>query len=234
MTMLKLFHPVLIGSLLLLPATLLRADPPSPGQANAPAAAPAVNKNPNPAAPDAFNRYGKILAPSDDAAHPVKLNLPFPGVGELKIPSQEELSLRDKLEQLATLSDADVRTQLDQWPPYSKMKLGDEGQMLLKIQQFKDLRTKIAQAQAHQLGLTLTPAQQALFEKEYWDKQLQMDHELAQQFEPIFQAREAKMQQELLREFSPPGTAGAPASKPAPVPPGAVAPTTVAQQQPAH
>jgi hypothetical protein len=201
------------------------------GQTTPPAAAPAVNKSPNPAPipPDTFNRYGKIWAPSDDAAHPLKLNMQFPGVGELKIPSQEELSVRDKLEQLATLSDADIRTQLDQWPPYGKMKLGDEGQMLIKIQQFKDQRTKTAMAMAHQLGLTLTPEQQARFEKDYWDKQLQADHELARQFEPVFKAREAKVEEELFREFSTPGTVGVPAQAAKPVP-GPVAPTTVAQQ----
>jgi hypothetical protein len=218
-----------LGVLLLLLAAPLRADPASPtmmDQAVAPAAAPAVNKNPNPAPapPDTFDRYGKIWAPSDDAAHPLKLNMQFPGVGELKIPSQEELSVRDKLEQLATLSDADIRTQLDQWPPYDKMKLGDEGQMLIKIQQFKDMRTKTALAMAHELGLTLTPEQQARFEKDYWDKQLQVDNELARQFAPIFKAREEKMQEELFREFSTPGMVGVPAQAPKP------APTAVAQQ----
>jgi hypothetical protein len=255
MAMLKFFHPVFVegmrsrslhlrgmealGVLLLLLAAPLRADQPMMEQTNAPAATPpVVNKVPTPTPPpapvppppDTFNRYGKIWAPSDDVAHPLKLNLQFPGVGDLKIPSQEELSERDKLEQLATLSDADIRTQLDQWPPYGKMKLGDEGQMLLKIQQFKDLRTRIAQAQAHQLGLTLTPDEQARFEKDYWDKQLQMDHELAKQFEPVFKAREAKMQEELFREFSTPGTVGVPPQPPKPPP--APAPAAVAQQPP--
>ena len=155
--------------------------------------------------PDTFNRYGKIWAPSDDAAHPIKLNVQFPGVGDMKIPSQAELDVRNKLEQLATLSDADIHKQLDQWPPYGKMKLGDQGQLLMRIQAFKELRTRVAMQKAHEMGLlTLLPDQQARFEKEYWDKQLQLERNLAKQFEPIWRAAQQKMEADLYREFSSP------------------------------
>jgi len=128
----------------------LQANPPA-AVTNGPPAAPA---KPVPAAvPDTFNRYGKIWAPSDDVAHPIKLNVQFPGIGDMKIPSADELNVRDKLEQLATLSDADIHKQLDQWPPYSKMKLGDQGQLLLRIQAFKEQRTHIAMDKAQALGL---------------------------------------------------------------------------------
>lgn len=196
-------------------------------QAMTPVAAPAssaTNATPivPPPIPDTFDRYGKIWAPSDDVAHPVKLNLQFPGIGELKVPTQDELSVRDKLEQLATLSDEDIRAQLAQWTPYNKMKLGDEGQMLLRIQQFKDQRTKIAMDRARDLGLlsSMTPEQKVRFEKEYWDKRLQMDRELARQFEPIVRAREQKLKEDLFREFSS-ATVGpsVPAPKPPPAPP---------------
>jgi len=43
---------------------------------------------------DSFDRYGKIWAPSNDVAHPLQLNARFPGVNEIKIPSQEELTDR--------------------------------------------------------------------------------------------------------------------------------------------
>jgi len=155
--------------------------------------------------PDSFNRYGKIWVPSDDAAHPIKLNVQFPGVGDMKIPSQAELNERDKLEQLATLSDADIHKQLDAWPPYSKMKLGDQGQLLQRIQAFKDLRARVALQKARDMGLlTLLPDQQARFEQEYWDKQLQMERTLAKQFEPVWKAAQQKMEGDLYREFSSP------------------------------
>lgn len=197
-------------------SALLRADPPmAPAQNKGIAtnAAPTAVVPPKPPqVPDEYNRYGKIWAPSDDAAHPLKLNWQFPGVGEMKVPSQEELNMRDKLEKLAQLSDEDIRKQLDQWPPYAKMKLGDQGQMLVRIQQFKDLRTRVAMDKARQLGLlTLTPEQKARFEKEYWDKRLQMDREVAKQVEPIVKARAQKMQDELFREFSTPGSVSPPA-----------------------
>ena len=206
-------------------STLVYAQTPPPVKVPATNAAPTAAVAPKPAAvpaplPDAYNKYGKIWAPSDDAAHPLKLNMQFPGVGEMKIPSQEELKMRDKLEQLAQLSDEDIRKQLDEWPPYTKMKLGDQGQMLVRIQQFKDLRSRIAQDKARELGLlTLTPEQKGKFEKEYWDKRLQMDRDVAKQVEPILKARVQKLQEDLFREFSAPGSVSPPAPAPKPQPP---------------
>ncbi len=166
--------------------------------------------------PDTLGQYGKILSPSDQVTHPLKLKMPFPGVGEVKIPNQDELNMRVKLEQLAKLSDADIRIQLEQWPAFSKMSLRDEGAMLQRIQDFRDYRSNVAKAQAHELGLlTLLPDQQARFEMEYWDKRMQLDRDLARQFEPIFRAREQKLKEELFREFSSVSQGpGAPVPKP--------------------
>lgn len=179
-----------------------QATPTATGTTTSAAKAPASQPAPQ------DNRYGKILTPTDDAAHPVKLNIQFPGVGEMKIPSQEELNERMKLEQLATLSDDEIRAQLALWPPFAKMKLGDEGQMLMRIQQFKDQRTRIAMDKARELGIvnSMTPDQKVRFEKEYWDKRLQMDRVLAKQFEPVFKTQEEKLEESLFRDFAPPGT----------------------------
>jgi hypothetical protein len=159
---------------------------------------------PAPPVPDSFDRYGKIWAPSNDVAHPLQLNARFPGVNEIKIPSQEELTDRDKLEQLTMLSDAEIHKQLDQWPPYSKMKLGDQGQLLLRIQQFKEQRNKIAMDKACTLGIldTMTPDQKVHFEKDYWDKRRQMDHDEVKQMEPILKTWEQKMDEDLFRKYS--------------------------------
>ena len=190
---------------------------------------PATNVAPvkPPPLPDTYGQYGKILRPSDQMAHPVKLKMPFPGVGEVKVPNQDEMKMREKLEELAQLSDEDLHAQLEKWPAYGKMNLRDQGAMLQRIQDFRDYHTNVAKAKAHDIGLlTLSPDQQARFEKEYWDKRLEMDHELAKQFEPIFRARLQKLQDELYREFSslppsvvPPPKPPAPsANKPAPPP----------------
>lgn len=193
-----------------------------------PAGAPTTNaatKTLPPPIPDTYGRYGKILTPGDEMAHPVKLKMPFPGVGEVKIPNQDELSMRDKLEQLSKLSDADIRLQLELWPAYGKMTLRDEGTMLQRIQDFRDYRTRMAMQKAHDMGLlTLTPEQKVRFEKDYWDQRLQMDHDLAQQFEPILQAREQKLQDNLFREFS---SASAGPTVPVPKPPAGAPPKTV-------
>ena len=218
---------------------LLRADPATnaapPAQVTVmspPATAPAKP----PAPPDAYTRYGQIVAPSNEAAHPLKLNMPFPGVGEVKVPSQQEIQMREKLEQLATLSDTDIRAQLEQWPAYSRMNLHDEGTMLQRIEDFQNYRTKTAMQKAHDLGLlsTMTQDQKDRFEKDYWTLRLQMDSQLAKQFEPILKAREQQMQQQLFREFSVPSAgpiaqvpkppAPNAANKPTPPPPAPIPP----------
>jgi hypothetical protein len=179
-----------------------------------------TTNTPPPAAPpplqDYYVRYGQILKPSETAGYPFKLNMPFPDVGAVKVPSRQELDMRDKIEQLATLSDDDIRQQLVAWPAFAKMSLVDDGAMLARLQNFRDYRRKMAQDEWHRLGLTLTPDQQARFEKDYWNRKLQMDRQLAQQLEPIFQAAQQKLNEDLYREFSMP--AGMKPPKPAPKP----------------
>ena len=185
-----------------------------------------TGKTPAPPVPeDYFQRYGKILEPGTEPAHPLKLAMPFPDVGQIKIPSPAEIDMREKLERLATLSDDEIRQDLETWPAFGKMSLADEGAMLIRIQQFKDRRAKIAQDRAHALGLlTLKPDQLDRFEKEYWDKRLQMDRQLAKKFDPIFRVQETQLEEQLYREFSTPGQ-----PIPAPPPTKPPAPPKVAQ-----
>jgi hypothetical protein len=212
-------------------AQQLPSTPPAP--AKTPAKTPATNAAPvAPTPPDTMGRYGNIVVPSDQVDHPLKLKMPFPDVGEIKIPDQDELAMRDKLESLAKLSDAEIRTQLAKWPPFLSMSLRDEGLMLQHIQDFRDYRMKVAMQKAHDMGLlTLTPEEKARFEKDYWDKRLQMDRDLARQFDPVFKAREEKLRDELFREFSPVSAgpvaqAGKMPTVVVPPPPIVVAPTT--------
>jgi len=188
-------------------------------------AQPPANPAPAPAKPvippvpvDYFQPYGKILSPGTEPSHPLKLAMPFPDVGQVKIPGAEEMALRDKIERLTTLSDDDIRKELANWPAFRQMSLADEGAMLMRIQMFKDRRAKQAQDCAHSLGLsTLTPAQMDKFTQEYWVKRLQMDRDLAKQFQPIYGARKAQMEEELFREYSTPpkpAVAQKPAAKP--------------------
>jgi hypothetical protein len=208
----------------------------APAPTNAPAAtpphAPATNAAaakpvPPPAVPPPFDdyyvRYGKILTPSPQSTeYPFKLNMPFPDVGAVKVPSREELEVRDKIEQLAALSDDEIRQQLMQWPAFARMSLADDGAMFQRIQAFRDYRRKAAIDAWRRLGLTLTPDQQARFEKDYWDRKLQLDRQLAQQLEPAFKAAQQKLNEDLFREFSTPGglvhAAPPPPKPPAPKP----------------
>jgi hypothetical protein len=215
-----------LASSLVLSAQMTNMAPAAPA-APAKPGAPAVSAPPE----DYFSRYGKILTASNEPSHPLKLSMPFHDVGQIKVPTAEELAMRDKLERLATMSDDDIRDDLSKWPAFNKMSLADEGAMLMRIQQFKDRRAKIAQDRAHALGLlTLKPDQLARFEQEYWDKRLQIDRDMAKQFEPIFQARETQVEEQLYREFSTPG-------KPVPPPPAPKPPATAASPataQPMH
>ena len=214
-------------------STSLRAQQPmtptptAPTQVKpAPVKTPATHAAPVIPPPDSLGRYGKILTPSDEMSHPLKLKMPFPGVGEIKVPNQDELSMREKLEQLAKLSDSEIRLQLEQWPAFGKMSLRDEGAMLQRIQDFRDYRGRVAMQKAHDMGLlTLTPDQKVRFEKDYWNKRLEMERDLAKQFEPMLRVREQKLQDELFREFSlaslgpgaqapRPGPGGPPTNKP--------------------
>ncbi len=211
----------------------LQADP-TPAMVPPPATTsnkPATNVPPAvPAPPEYLNRYGNILVPGDGPAYPFKLMLPSPWVGEIKIPTQDEVNMRDKMEALATLSDDDIRTQLNEWPAYSKMKLADEGAMLMRIQQFREHRTNLAMEKAPLMGLsTLTKEQKIRFEKEYWDKRLKMEKELVKQFEPIVKDRESKMQAELFRDFSSTPPVGVPAQASKPPSPGTASNSPAAQ-----
>ena len=200
----------------------------------APAKNPATNAAPVIPPPDTLGRYGKILMPSNEMSHPLKLKMPFPGVGEVKVPNPDELNMREKLEQLGKLSDSDIRIELAKWPAYNGMNLRDEGTMLQRIQDFRDYRTRVAMQKAHDMGLfsTLTPDQKVRFEKDYWDKRLPMDRDLAIHFEPILRAREQKLQDELFREFSS-ASLGPVAQAPKPPPPGPP-PTNQPPQAPAR
>ncbi|HUB66182.1 MAG TPA: hypothetical protein VL981_01700 [Candidatus Methylacidiphilales bacterium] len=165
----------------------------------------AASNNPKPPPPPqtVFNRYGNILQSGGEPAHPLRLTMPLTDIGEIKVPTQDELLMREKLEQLATLSDDQIRNQLLKWPPFAKMCLRDEGMMLARIQDFRDHREKLALQEAHDLGLVnLTPDQQARFEKEYWNKRLPMERDLATQFQLLLKQRQAQLSEELCREFS--------------------------------
>jgi hypothetical protein len=206
--------------------------PTAPPPAKAPATNAASAKPPVvPALPlatqNTLSRYGNILTPGDEVTHPLKLKLPSPSESEVRVPKPDDLVKRQKLEELAKLSDDDIRKQLAQWPAYGKMSLRDQGSMLQRIQDFRDYHARVAQQKAHDMGLlTLTPDQMAKFEKEYWDKRLKLDQDLTRQFQPIYQAREQKMNDELFREFS----SAAPA--PAPQPPKPAPPATKPPQPP--
>ncbi len=191
---------------------------------HAQAATPATTapaKTPPAKASAAPDRYARNAASA--GATQSRAKLPFPDAGEVKVPTPDEIAMRLKIEALAALSDDEIHTQLMKWPDYSKMTLRDQGALLMRIQDFRDFRSRTAVQAAHDMGLTaLTPDQKTKFEKDYWDKRLKMDEDLAKQFGPAFKARQQQMENELVREYSPAPAPIAQGPQPA-IPP---APTT--------
>ncbi len=240
------FHCALVAGLgfLIASGAYLRAQT-APASAKAPATnapsakapaavttktAPAKTPPPAPLPPglqNTLSRYGNIVQPGDQVTYPLKLHLPFPNEGEVRLPKQDDLAKRQKLEALARLSDDDIRKQLAAWPAYNKMSLRDQALMLQRIQDFRDYHTRVAVQKAHDMGLlTLNAQQMTKFESEYWNKRLKMDQDLARQFQPIYVAREQKMEDELFREFSADASIPAP---PKPNPPGKKSPQAMAK-----
>ena len=187
------------------PASSTNAPSATPPARVATARPPAINAPPvlPPGLQNTLGRYGNIVTPGDQVAYPLRLRLPLPNESEVHIPKPDDLAKRAKLEALANLSDDDIRKQLAAWPAYNKMSLHDQAMMLQRIQDFRDYHARVAMQKAHDMGLlTLTPAQQVKFEKEYWDQRLKLDQDLAKQFQPIYTAREQVMDGQLFREFS--------------------------------
>jgi hypothetical protein len=194
------------------PATNASSATPPQHAAAKPIAKSATSPAPlSPALQKSLDRYGDIVTTGTQVSYPLHLHLPLPYEIEVHVPTSEDLVIRAKLEALANLSDDELRKQLAAWPALNKMSLRDQGLLLQRIQDFRDYHVKIAMQKAHGMGMpTLTPAQAAKFEKEYWDERLKIDQDLVEQFQPIYEAREQEMDAALLAEFSSPVPATAP------------------------
>jgi hypothetical protein len=154
-----------------------------------------------------------------DASHPLKLNFPFGWIGELKLPTKDELIYRDKLETVADLTDLQIRDLLEKWPPYNSMSLSDQGKMLQRIQDFRDRRNKLAQDEAQKLGLTtLSPADQQAFTKLFWLRRRQADEALLADFQAKYDAKQGEIDHEMEQVFAPRLPSPKPVSAPTPKP----------------
>jgi hypothetical protein len=134
----------------------------------------------------------------------VRLNFPFAWVGELKLPTKDEISSRDKLEFLGDMSDQQIRDELEKWPPFNGMSIGDQGRMLVRIQEFKDRRSKLAQDEQQKLNLTnLSPTDQANFKKVFWQMRREIDDDLIADFQARYDAKQAELDHALVSKFTP-------------------------------
>lgn len=137
-----------------------------------------------------------------------------------------ELELKEKLETLVKLSPQQLDVELQKWPRYQEMDLGERAKLLQRIQEFKDRRRKQAENKARDMGLRLTPEQFAVFEQKFWEKRMQADRQLWQEMEPRRKQLELQLTSELKQEFG--LYAMPPAPKPAPAPTPAPATSTTA------
>lgn len=117
------------------------------------------------------------------------------------MPGKNELEIREKLETLANLSPQQLDAELQKWPRYQQMDLGERAKILQRIQEFKDRRRKAAENKARELGLKLTPEQFSAFEKEYSGKRSRADRQLWQEMEPRRKALDQQINAELRQQF---------------------------------
>lgn len=141
-----------------------------------------------------------------------------------------ELEMKEKLETLVKLSPQQLDIELQKWPRYQQMDLGERAKILQRIQEFKDRRRKQAENKARDLGLKLTPEQFAAFEEKFWDKRLKTDRQLWQEMEPRRKQLEQQLNSELKQEFALYLTPPAP---PKPAPAQAPATSSTAPMTPA-
>ncbi len=167
-------------------------------------AAPTSPPSPSPApSPQATPTYSGLVS-GGDSAHPVKLNIPYIWVGDLHLPSQEEMKARFQLEALAALTDEEVRDRLLKWDKFNQMGLGDQGRMFSKVQDFRDKFNKLAQDEANHLGLTTLPPADALeFKKDFLEKRWKADESLVNEFQAKFEVSQKQLDEELLKKFKP-------------------------------
>lgn len=135
-----------------------------------------------------------------------------------------EMEMRDKLETLCKLSPQQLDAELQKWPRYQQMDLGERAKILQRIQEFKDRRHKMAENKARELGLQLTTDQFTTFEQKFWDRRSQADHQLWLEMEPRRKALDQQINTELKQEFAAYAKPATPAPAPSPTP--AMAPTT--------
>jgi len=124
------------------------------------------------------------------------------------IPNRHEVEAREKLQELAKLSDEQLTAELHKWPRYQKMTFGERAKFLQRIQDIRDHRKNMAVNRARELNLNLNPEQQAAFEKSYWDKKIVAEKQLSAETEPRRKELDEQMNQQLLKEF---GSAQTPA-----------------------
>jgi hypothetical protein len=153
---------------------------------------------------------------------------PAPGIG------RGDIEIREKLETLSQLTPQQLDIELQKWPRYQQMDLGERAKLLQRIQEYKDRRHRQAESKARDLGVKMTPEQFATFEKRFWEKRLQADRQLWQEMEPRRKALDQQINSELKQEFAafvtapppaPPTTIPAPVAPPTP---GAVTATASA------
>ncbi len=161
-----LIHPVkplltAIGLALLVffaPNTRAQNNPPGTPLPPTPNAAP--NLPPNSPAP-------KPSGPNDTRKN-------FPPQGFAK----NDIEIREKLETLSQLTPQQLDAELQKWPRYQQMDLGERVKLLQRIQEYKERRRHQAENKARDLGLQLNPEQFTTFGKKFWEKRLPADRQL--------------------------------------------------------
>lgn len=142
-----------------------------------------------------------------------------PHVGRMMSMDGKENEMRERLGQLATLSDDQLKAELTKWPRYQHMSLGEQSKFLAKLQEIRDRQKAMAAAKARELGLNLSPEQKTAFESSYLQKRMAMERQLWKEMEPRRRQLESQISQDLMKEFgtsasNPPSSVDSSSTKP--------------------
>ncbi|QSR85587.1 hypothetical protein [Methylacidimicrobium sp. B4] len=117
-------------------------------------------------------------------------------------PEECQWEARQKIVQLLELPDDRLLAELEKWPRFQKMGLGQKGKFLERIARVRMEHHRAAEREAERLGLKLSDDQKAAFEREYWKRREEIAHQIWKETEGQRKELREKMEKELKAQFA--------------------------------
>lgn len=117
-------------------------------------------------------------------------------------PEEGRWEVRQKIVQLLELPDDRLLAELEKWPRFQKMELGQKGRFLERIARMRAERQRAAEREAERLGLQLSGERKEAFEREYWQRREEIARQLWKETEGQRKTLREKLEKELKAEFA--------------------------------